>query len=532
MVYVREGTINAKGTWKLTTTGAITLGTTPLTFENEVMAHLADDTIHANVNHTTDVTIYVDPSSGDDSNGGLTSGDALQSINAAKNLAGTYKHGNIVINLAVGTYSGSNNKNITFSKIYGTLTINGPDVAVGVTPTAIIDFEGTGNITPFKFEFCNNVTINDVKFINASNTMWPLSAYNNTKLICNNVHINGGQDLVVSAFNSNIYLNDCRLEEFVRNGAYGEFNSGIFLYDTIVTNTSRQGVGVNVLKCGTGSIAGGTINNCNYGVNVVNSSYCFIGASMGGTDLTISNCMNGIYQSKHSFADFSNVGITFTGNTVDMVIDDGMTTIGNITYYVNTATGNDGNSGTAESAFKTISKAISMIPKNVNHLVTINVAAGTYAEDIEIKGFFGSGYIMLSGDSVLTDTYVLNSILVDRCSCDIYVTGFKATSTSKNAFTASNSQYVNFGKCKCDASTTSWVAFYIVASFAVIQNSLASNRSVGINATYMSNVFSNTNTGSNNTKGLSSQNAAKIGKSSTQPSGTTAEEITGGGQIV
>jgi hypothetical protein len=42
MVYVREGTINAKGTWKLTTTGAITLGTTPLTFENEVMAHLAE----------------------------------------------------------------------------------------------------------------------------------------------------------------------------------------------------------------------------------------------------------------------------------------------------------------------------------------------------------------------------------------------------------------------------------------------------------------------------------------------------------
>jgi lysophospholipase L1-like esterase len=43
MVYVREGTINAKGTWKLTTTGAITLGTTPLTFENEVMAHLAEN---------------------------------------------------------------------------------------------------------------------------------------------------------------------------------------------------------------------------------------------------------------------------------------------------------------------------------------------------------------------------------------------------------------------------------------------------------------------------------------------------------
>jgi hypothetical protein len=46
MVYVREGTVNAKGTWKLTTTGAVTLGTTPLTFENEVKAHMADNAAH------------------------------------------------------------------------------------------------------------------------------------------------------------------------------------------------------------------------------------------------------------------------------------------------------------------------------------------------------------------------------------------------------------------------------------------------------------------------------------------------------
>lgn len=42
MVYVREGTVNGKGTWKLTTTGTITLGTTPLTFENELRSHTAD----------------------------------------------------------------------------------------------------------------------------------------------------------------------------------------------------------------------------------------------------------------------------------------------------------------------------------------------------------------------------------------------------------------------------------------------------------------------------------------------------------
>jgi hypothetical protein len=42
MVYVREGAVNGKGTWKLTTTGTITLGTTPLTFENELASHKAE----------------------------------------------------------------------------------------------------------------------------------------------------------------------------------------------------------------------------------------------------------------------------------------------------------------------------------------------------------------------------------------------------------------------------------------------------------------------------------------------------------
>jgi hypothetical protein len=62
MAYVREGTVNAKGTWKLTTTGAITLGTTPLAFENEVAAHKADKTHLGNnpiakVKHSINQTI-------------------------------------------------------------------------------------------------------------------------------------------------------------------------------------------------------------------------------------------------------------------------------------------------------------------------------------------------------------------------------------------------------------------------------------------------------------------------------------------
>lgn len=55
-IYVREGTVNAKGTWRLTTTGTITLGTTPLTFENKIAAHLADNTTAHGVGNKLDKT--------------------------------------------------------------------------------------------------------------------------------------------------------------------------------------------------------------------------------------------------------------------------------------------------------------------------------------------------------------------------------------------------------------------------------------------------------------------------------------------
>jgi hypothetical protein len=45
-VYVCEGAANAKGTWKLTTIGTITLGTTLLTFENELVSHEANKVQH------------------------------------------------------------------------------------------------------------------------------------------------------------------------------------------------------------------------------------------------------------------------------------------------------------------------------------------------------------------------------------------------------------------------------------------------------------------------------------------------------
>jgi len=90
--------------------------------------------------------------------------------------------------------------------------------------------------------------------------------------------------------------------------------------------------------------------------------------------------------------------------TPEMDINEAKTpykTIANLTYYVAT-TGNNNNDGlTVGTPFLTIAKAISMIPQIVNHAVTINVAAGTYAEDVLIAGFSGSGSITLQGGTSL-----------------------------------------------------------------------------------------------------------------------------------
>lgn len=76
-------------------------------------------------------------------------------------------------------------------------------------------------------------------------------------------------------------------------------------------------------------------------------------------------------------------------------------TTADITYYVNTSTGSDLSDGlTLESAFKTIMKAVNLIPKEVNHAVTIQIANGIYAEYIIVKDFKGTGQIFLHVSTV------------------------------------------------------------------------------------------------------------------------------------
>lgn len=207
----------------------------------------------------------------------------------------------------------------------------------------------------------------------------------------------------------------------------------------------------------------------------------------------------------------------------------------NITYYVST-TGSDLNDGlTANTPFRTIQHAFDILPQIINNTVTVIVAAGTYNEDVVIRGFVGKGYIHLLGASSLVDSsnYIVKSVTVIACAVTwISVKGFTGTQTGGTAFIhSSNNCEVDWVYLTVNASDATSAAFNAsYASVAYVSACSFSNRNQAIIA-QGTKVISKDVTGSGNSVGLYSSNGSDIAKSGTQPSGTTMEYTTAGGVI-
>lgn len=180
-----------------------------------------------------------------------------------------------------------------------------------------------------------------------------------------------------------------------------------------------------------------------------------------------------------------------------------------LTYYVS-PTGNDSNNGTSSSSpFKTIAKAISVIPQIVNHAVTINVANGTYNEDVVIKGFLGSGTLRLIGDS--EDNCIIKSCTMTGCHLGILVStndyiscnveNFTANTTSQSALTLHSCINASYTNCKVVASATDKLGFDIIESTGVLKGCLVNNRSTGISV-YRSRLHLDNTTSSGNQAGI------------------------------
>jgi hypothetical protein len=193
-------------------------------------------------------------------------------------------------------------------------------------------------------------------------------------------------------------------------------------------------------------------------------------------------------------------------------------TTADITYYVRTD-GNDTNNGsanTAAGAFKTINRAIGMIPQVVNHTASINVASGTYAEDVRISGKVGGGHVQFMGTSV-----TIRSFVAERCN-RIVIDGFSANTTTSMGFNAYDGGNIDIKNCSC-GTTANYPGINIAGQNADIRNSLVSGRNFGIIVGSASIVTSLDNTGQANGVGLYASHGGSIYKYGSQPSGITSE---------
>ncbi len=207
-------------------------------------------------------------------------------------------------------------------------------------------------------------------------------------------------------------------------------------------------------------------------------------------------------------------------------------TVRDIVYYVRTD-GNDSNTGlanTTSGAFKTIGKAISMIPQIVNHVITINVPPGTYAENISLSGYSGKGLINLNGASSATNTHVTNIIQVTHSTCRIRIAGFRVTDVSAWSFYVSNSSLVEITYCTIDVSAAA-VGFYVLYAKVNITNCSISNRSTAIFADVGGDVYAANNTGTGNTTAHAAYYSGRISIGGTYPAADTKDQTLYGGII-
>lgn len=196
------------------------------------------------------------------------------------------------------------------------------------------------------------------------------------------------------------------------------------------------------------------------------------------------------------------------------------------TIYVSTSGNDSTGAGTSASPYRTISKALSTIPKNLNgNTITLSIATGTYAEDVIVKDFCG-GLITLSGSSPVT----LNSLTIVNCLVkanylNIVTTGSIGLQATDGAiFLTTGDLTANGTSYGVSATGCSNV---LISGAATVTNALTA-----VNASNKSGIYVSSISGSNVDTVFNASNGSQIAYGSSTVSFTDALAVTStGGRI-
>lgn len=207
-------------------------------------------------------------------------------------------------------------------------------------------------------------------------------------------------------------------------------------------------------------------------------------------------------------------------------------TLQNKSYYVS-LTGNDTNEGSQSNPFKTIQRAIDVIPTVLLHNINIVLMnEGQYDTLLNVTGRMGHATINIKGNLDNPSNYKIGSILMLGCKARVKYEGVTFNSPSRDIITIEDCTRVMFNKCVIDSNNPSKVNGIISYNSTIeMSECTVNNGNAGIYSRMGSKVMSLNTNGANNNIALLADTGGVIAKNGTQPTGNVGESQNAGGVI-
>lgn len=201
------------------------------------------------------------------------------------------------------------------------------------------------------------------------------------------------------------------------------------------------------------------------------------------------------------------------------------------TVYVSTV-GCDANVGlTTSTAYRTLQRAIEMLPCIHGAAATINLASGTYNESLEIRGLAGN-LVTINGNGAT----LRGSIFIEGGTDNVVINGLTISQEQWYALLAKgNGLYVYFVNGTINGNSISGGYGVVADGGAAIvldHSALCNSAAAAVTATLCGSTHVFACTGANNGVGLNAQYGGLVTGTGTAPNATTARQETLGGKIL
>lgn len=208
------------------------------------------------------------------------------------------------------------------------------------------------------------------------------------------------------------------------------------------------------------------------------------------------------------------------GNILELY-NTGMVHADNTVYVASTGSDTSGK-GTSVSPYATITKALSTIPRNITDKnVTISIAAGTYLDNVVIKGFTGTLNIVTTGLATI------RSLTIDGCNVTHSGSQLNVQAgivlTNGASFTGSAILYIGVA--------TTGVSVQSGSSFAVFNTITISNATIAAEVYGNARAYFAILAGTGNSSGLVVTNGGIATYGSMSLAATTQRTTNTGGRI-